>query len=418
MSGPLNLCPEPKVSVVIPALNEEKELGECLASLAGQAFPEFEVIVVDNGSTDKTSSLAEEWGARVVFEGRRGPGYAREAGFRAARAPIIASTDADTVLPPHWVFRIHEAFQEDPEAIAVFGPIRAKPLSAPTSLSQALLPVLETTVVFGQRLAMYARAPLFSGANFAVRREAFFQVPNYLIPSFNLAGEPIRIMLAAQKLRGEEEKILATVVLEKLLFFGIAVVFLLGAAATVMTQNLPPFLHQGLFSLAGAGAVLMSLALTVLWGLPSWTPRGKCLPRVSSFWPGGFQGAVWEIRRSFSRQWSELFKAFLAITFGLALSSLTPFLFFFFAEGKLLPLPTLVSFLGLTTFFSLLWFTPAGLGVAEGGYAATFGLLGLPVGEAVTFALVQRLVALPVIVLGLFYLGRQGIVSWRRGSDG
>jgi Glycosyltransferases involved in cell wall biogenesis len=59
--------------VVIPALNEEKELGECLASLAGQAFPEFEVIVVDNGSTDKTSSLAEEWGARVVFEGRRGP---------------------------------------------------------------------------------------------------------------------------------------------------------------------------------------------------------------------------------------------------------------------------------------------------------------------------------------------------------
>jgi glycosyltransferase involved in cell wall biosynthesis len=198
----LNLCPEPKVSVVIPALNEEKELGECLASLAGQVFPEFEVIVVDNGSTDKTSSLAEEWGARVVFEGRRGPGYAREAGFRAARAPIIASTDADTVLPPHWVFRIHEAFQEDPEAIAVFGPIRAKPLSAPTSLSQALLPVLETTVVFGQRLAMYARAPLFSGANFAVRREAFFQVPNYLIPSFNLAGEPIRIMLAARKLRG------------------------------------------------------------------------------------------------------------------------------------------------------------------------------------------------------------------------
>jgi len=241
---------------------------------------------------------------------------------------------------------------------------------------------------------------------------------SYLIPSFNLAGEPIRIMLAAQKLGGEEEKILATVVLEKLLFFGIAVVFLLGAAATVMTQDLPPFLHQGLFSLAGAGAVLMSSALIVLWGLPSWAPRWKCLPRVSSLLPSGFQGAVWEIRRSFSRQWSELFKAFLAITFGLALSSLTPFLFFFFAEGKLLPLPTLVSFLGLTMFFSLLWFTPAGLGVAEGGYAATFSLLGLPVGEAVTFALVQRLVALPVIVLGLFCLGRQGIVSWRRGSDG
>jgi len=165
--------------VVIPALNEEKELGECLASLAGQTFPAFEVIVVDNGSTDRTASLAEQWGAQVVAEVRRGPGYARETGFRAAKAPIIASTDADTVLPPHWVSRIHKAFQEDPKVIAVFGPIRAKPFSAPTSLSQTMLPVLETTVVFGQRLALYAGAPLFSGANFAVRREAFFRVQGF-----------------------------------------------------------------------------------------------------------------------------------------------------------------------------------------------------------------------------------------------
>ena len=182
MSRPLNRCSQPEVSVVIPALNEEKELGECLASLAGQTFPAFEVIVVDNGSTDGTASLAEEWGARVVFEGKGGPGYAREAGFRAAKAPIIASTDADTVLPPHWISRIYEAFQRDPETIAVFGPIRAKPFSAPTFLSQALLPALETTVIFGQRLAMYARAPLFSGANFAVRREAFFRVQGFRSP--------------------------------------------------------------------------------------------------------------------------------------------------------------------------------------------------------------------------------------------
>jgi glycosyltransferase involved in cell wall biosynthesis len=335
MSGPLNLCPEPKVSVVIPALNEEKELGECLASLAGQAFPEFEVIVVDNGSTDKTSSLAEEWGARVVFEGRRGPGYAREAGFRAARAPIIASTDADTVLPPHWVFRIHEAFQEDPEAIAVFGPIRAKPLSAPTSLSQALLPVLETTVVFGQRLAMYARAPLFSGANFAVRREAFFQVPNYLIPSFNLAGEPIRIMLAAQKLRGEEEKILATVVLEKLLFFGIAVVFLLGAAATVMTQNLPPFLHQGLFSLAGAGAVLMSSGPHHSLWPPFLDPKmAKCLPKVLVFLARRFPGSSLGNSAEFFSPVVRIVQSFPGHNFWLGPQFLDPVPFLFLRRRK------------------------------------------------------------------------------------
>lgn len=182
MSGPLNRCPQPAVSVVIPALNEEGELGECLASLARQAFPAFEVIVVDNGSTDRTPFIAEEWGARVVLEGRRGPGYAREAGFREAKAPIIASTDADTVLPPYWISRIHRAFQDNENVIAVFGPIRAKPRSAPSALSRAFLPIMETTVLLGQRLAICAKAPLFSGANFAVRREAFFAVGGFRSP--------------------------------------------------------------------------------------------------------------------------------------------------------------------------------------------------------------------------------------------
>ena len=146
---------------------------------------------------------------------------------------------------------------------------------------------------------------------------------SYLIPSFNLAGEPIRIILATQKLGGEEEKILATVVLEKLLFFGIAVVFLSGAAATVMNQDLPPFLHQGLFSLAGAGAAILGSALVVLLGLPPWAQKGlhKLLPRVSSLVPGVVQGAVWEIRQSFPHRWPELLKGVLAITFGLAFSS-------------------------------------------------------------------------------------------------
>ncbi len=182
MSGPLNRCLQPEVSVVIPALNEEGELGECLASLARQDFPAFEVIVVDNGSTDRTSFIAEEWGARVVLEKRRGPGYARDAGFREAKAPIIASTDADTVLPPYWISRIHRAFQDDKNVIAVFGPIRAKPRSAPSALSQAFLPLIETTVFFGQKLAVCAKAPLLFGANFAVRREAFFVVGGFRSP--------------------------------------------------------------------------------------------------------------------------------------------------------------------------------------------------------------------------------------------
>ncbi|MCR4391522.1 MAG: glycosyltransferase [Candidatus Acetothermia bacterium] len=175
----LSLNRWPKVSVVVPALNEEREIGECLASLAHQTFSDFEVIVVDNGSSDATVSVARSYGARVIHEPRRGPGYAREAGFQAARADIIAATDADTVVPPDWLARIHRAFEEDPEVIAVFGPFQAKPSSAPTVLGNHLLPVLEIGVVVGQRMAWRTRVPLFSGANFALRRDAFHKVRGF-----------------------------------------------------------------------------------------------------------------------------------------------------------------------------------------------------------------------------------------------
>ncbi|MBC7092458.1 glycosyltransferase [Candidatus Bipolaricaulota bacterium] len=175
----LSLSRWPKVSVVVPALDEEREIGECLASLAHQTFPDFEVIVVDNGSQDATVSIARSYGARVIHEPRRGAPYAREAGFQAARAGIIASTDADTVVPPDWLARIHRAFEEDPEVIAVFGPFRGKPSSAPSALGNHLLPLLETGVVVGQRVAWRTKAPLFSGANFAVRREAFHRARGF-----------------------------------------------------------------------------------------------------------------------------------------------------------------------------------------------------------------------------------------------
>ena len=178
----LNSSRWPKLSVVIPALDEEREIGECLASLARQTFPDFEVIVVDNGSRDATPAIAARYGARVIREPRRGPGYARETGFRAARGEIIASTDADTRVPLDWLARIYRVFEEDPAVVAAFGPIRAKPSSAPSALGNRLLPLLETGIKVGQRLAWRTRAPLFSGANFAVRREAFHRVHGFRSP--------------------------------------------------------------------------------------------------------------------------------------------------------------------------------------------------------------------------------------------
>ena len=114
------------VSVVIPAYNEEECLGDCLRALRRQTFPaeQFEVIVVDNASSDATAAVARRLGARVVTEPRKGVSRARQAGFEAARGQVIASTDADTRVPPDWLARIAAHFAQDPALGGFYGPVR------------------------------------------------------------------------------------------------------------------------------------------------------------------------------------------------------------------------------------------------------------------------------------------------------
>jgi GT2 family glycosyltransferase len=95
----------PDVSVVIPARNGEHSLPPLLESLTAQTLPanRFEVIVVENGSTDRTAAVAAAHGARVVREHFANRSHARNAGVRAARAQAIAFTDADCIASPTWL---------------------------------------------------------------------------------------------------------------------------------------------------------------------------------------------------------------------------------------------------------------------------------------------------------------------------
>lgn len=115
---------EPKISVVIPAYNEEKYITKTLESLKKQISPPFEIIVVDNNSGDRTKEIAKSFGVKVIIEKIKGTGAARKKGFENASGEIIATTDADTILPPNWLYKIKEAFLKNPEIIAVGGPYR------------------------------------------------------------------------------------------------------------------------------------------------------------------------------------------------------------------------------------------------------------------------------------------------------
>ncbi|MEK7497632.1 MAG: glycosyltransferase family 2 protein [Patescibacteria group bacterium] len=88
-----------KVSVIIPTYNEEKVIGECLKSLLGQSLADFEVIVVDDGSTDTTMlklrSASKTERVKVFTQGHRGAGAARNLGVKHAKGEILVFVDAD-----------------------------------------------------------------------------------------------------------------------------------------------------------------------------------------------------------------------------------------------------------------------------------------------------------------------------------
>lgn len=102
-----------KVSVVIPARNEEKYIGKCLQSLLEQEEKADEIIVVDNNSSDKTAEIAKSYGARVIKEKTQGITYARTLGFNSAKFEIIARVDADTTVPKDWILRIKKDFEDN-----------------------------------------------------------------------------------------------------------------------------------------------------------------------------------------------------------------------------------------------------------------------------------------------------------------
>jgi glycosyltransferase involved in cell wall biosynthesis len=101
----------PKVSVIIPAYNEEKYIIKTLEALLLQDYPHFEVLVVNNASTDRTAEVVASFiyhrnltfRFRLLHERRQGTQFARECGRRAANGDIIAQLDADCLPPVNWI---------------------------------------------------------------------------------------------------------------------------------------------------------------------------------------------------------------------------------------------------------------------------------------------------------------------------
>src|SRR5207245_2502668 len=100
----------PRISVVVCTHNGERTIGRCLEGLLKLNYPNFEVIIVDDGSTDKTPAIARECGFRLISTENRGLGAARNLGLEAATGEIIAYIDDDTYPDPDWLMYLSDAF--------------------------------------------------------------------------------------------------------------------------------------------------------------------------------------------------------------------------------------------------------------------------------------------------------------------
>jgi GT2 family glycosyltransferase len=112
----------PRLSVIVPVFNGGLQLPRCLEALRTSEFTDFEVIVVDDCSTDDTPQIVERFRARYLRTPRQlGPGGGRNLGVRDARGEILVFVDADVVVTPGTLGRIAADFDADAGLAAVFG---------------------------------------------------------------------------------------------------------------------------------------------------------------------------------------------------------------------------------------------------------------------------------------------------------
>ncbi|MCX5696482.1 MAG: glycosyltransferase [Candidatus Omnitrophica bacterium] len=111
-----------RLSVVIPTYNRAKDLKKCLDSLLLQTFKDFEILVIDNGSTDETSQLLKEYPVRVIQDSTKNVFHLFNLGWKNSQADIIVFTNDDVETVPGWLEQILITFEQFKGAGAVGGP--------------------------------------------------------------------------------------------------------------------------------------------------------------------------------------------------------------------------------------------------------------------------------------------------------
>lgn len=174
----------PRISVVVCTYNGQATLHDCLQGLQKLDYPDYEVIVVNDGSTDATAAIAAQYPYQVITTGNLGLSAARNTGWQAATGEIVAYTDDDARPDPDWLTHLALNFATTGHA-AVGGPNIPPPGDGPVAECVANAPGGPIHVLVSDREAEH-----IPGCNMAFRREALVATGGF-DPRFRTAGDDV-----------------------------------------------------------------------------------------------------------------------------------------------------------------------------------------------------------------------------------
>lgn len=165
---------QPSITVIIPVYNGSGNFQQCLKGIAELDPSPTQVIVIDDGSTDASAQIAEQFGAQVIsLPQSHGPGYARNIGAGAAEADLLFFVDADVVVKPDAVARIQQCFADQPNLTALIGSYDDAP--AATNFASQFKNLMHHYVHQNSDSV----ASTFWGACGAIRRDVFLKVGGF-----------------------------------------------------------------------------------------------------------------------------------------------------------------------------------------------------------------------------------------------
>lgn len=169
-----------KLSLIVPAYNEEKYIDKLLDSVIKQSIQPDEIVICNNCSTDKTVEVIDKYKKilpiKLVNENHKGINFAVETAWRKATGDLILKTDADSILPNNWVENIVNHFKEDPNLAACGGNFYSSDGNIFIKIGNYIAyPIVDLSFILNRGYTI-----LFGG-NLAIKKSILQQINGYIV---------------------------------------------------------------------------------------------------------------------------------------------------------------------------------------------------------------------------------------------